>query len=57
MRLEKALAENVEVQVDIVTQLRKALEQVDARLKKLEVKKKISAKKQRPQPVFKRKHN
>jgi BMFP domain-containing protein YqiC len=57
MRLEKALAENVEVQVDIVTQLRKALEQVDARLKKLEVKKKPSAKKQRPQPVFKRKHN
>ena len=57
MRLEKALAENVEVQVDIVTQLRKALEQVDARLKKLEVKKKPSAKKKRPQPVLKGKHN
>jgi len=57
IRLEKALAESVEVQVDIVTQCRKSLEQLDARLKKLEAKKKPSAKKQRPQPVFKRKHN
>ena len=57
VRLEKALAESVEVQVDIVTRLRKALEQVDARLKKLEAKKKSAPKKKRPQPVFKRKHN
>lgn len=45
MRLEKALAESVEVQVDVVTQCRKGLEQLDARLKKLEAKKKPVTKK------------
>lgn len=56
-RLEKALVESAEVQVDVVTQLRKALEHIDARLKKLEAKKKSSPKKKRPQSVFKRKYN
>jgi BMFP domain-containing protein YqiC len=57
IRLERMMTESAEVQIDVVTQLRKVMEHVDARLKKLEAKKKPSAKKQRPKPVFKRKYN
>ena len=39
------MTESAEVQIDVVTQLRKVMEHVDARLKKLEAKKKPVTKK------------
>jgi uncharacterized protein with von Willebrand factor type A (vWA) domain len=45
IRLERMMTESAEVQIDVVTQLRKVMEHVDARLKKLEAKKKPVTKK------------